>query len=127
MQKVLIDTDIAIDYLRGKESAKVLIEPLWKRDAAYLSILSAYELYAGMREQEKESTEDFIQSCHIESITLEIAKEAGKLYKEFRSQGITLNSVDTLINATALINRHKIVTRNISHYPNKDILYTNRG
>ena len=124
MQTVLIDTDIAIDYLRGNESVIALIEQLWKSDIAYLSILSAYELYAGMKEKEKENTEDFIQACHIESITLEIAKEAGKLYREFRSQDITLNSVDTLINATALINRHKIATRNVSHYPNKDILYT---
>ena len=54
---------------------------------------------------------NFMQACHIESITLEIAKEAGKLYREFRSQDITLNSVDTLINATALINRHKIAVR----------------
>ena len=48
MQTVLIDTDIAIDYLRGNESVIALIEQLWKSDIAYLSILSVYELYAGM-------------------------------------------------------------------------------
>ena len=63
MQTVMIDTDIAIDYLRGKSSAKDLILPLWKTNTAYLSILTVYELYAGMRENEREETilfQDFI-------------------------------------------------------------------
>ncbi|MBI4691135.1 MAG: type II toxin-antitoxin system VapC family toxin [Nitrospirae bacterium] len=124
MQTVLIDTDIAIDYLRGIPDARNLIYPLWDNNAAYLSILSVYELYAGIKDNEEEDTENFIQACNVEPVTTEIAKKAGELYRKFRGQGITLTSLDCLINASAIIRGHKIATRNKDHYPNKEVLLT---
>ena len=124
MQAVIIDTDIAIDYLRGKQDARDLIFSLWDINMAYLSILSAYELYAGMKEDEEEDTENFINACNIEPVTIEITKKAGELYRKYRRQGITLTSLNCLINATAIVGRHKIATKNREHYPNKEILYS---
>lgn len=123
MQTVLIDTDIAIDYLRGIPDARNLILPLWDGNTAYLSVLSVYELYAGMKDNEKEITENFIAACNIEPVTIEITKKAGELYRKFRGQGITLTSLDCLINASAIVGKHKIATKNREHYPNKEILY----
>lgn len=123
MRTVMVDTDIAIDYLRGDQAARDLIFSLWDNDLAYLSILSVYELYAGMKDTEKEDTENFINAFNIEPVTVEIAKKAGELYREYRKQGITLTSLDCLINATALIKGHKIATRNKDHYPNREIVY----
>lgn len=122
MQTVLIDTDIAIDYLRGNADAKTLVFSLLDNDAGYLSILSVYELFAGMRDNEKDDTENFINACNIESVTIETAKRAGELYRKYRVQGITLTSLDCLINATAIIKKHKIATGNKGHYPNKEII-----
>lgn len=123
MQAVMIDTDIAIDYLRGVSHAKDLILSLWKYNTAYLSILTVYELHAGMREDEKGDTENFIGACTVEPITIEIAKRGGEIYRHYRKQGITLTSTDCLINATAVIKGHKIATRNKAHYPDKKMLW----
>lgn len=123
MQSVLIDTDIAIDYLRGMPSARDLILPLWKSNKAYLSILTVYELHAGMREREKEDTENFINACNIEPVTIEIAKRGGEIYRHYRKHGITLTSTDCLINATAVVKGYKIATRNKEHYPDKKMLW----
>jgi predicted nucleic acid-binding protein len=117
MQTVLIDTDIAIDYLRGHKEAIELIAPLWEENRAYLSILSVYELYAGMREKEKDDTEVFIKACNIEPVTMKVARTAGELYRKSRATGMTLTSIDCLIAATAVVGRHKIATRNKDHYP----------
>ena len=122
MHAVLVDTDIAIDYLRGSREAADLVGPLWKSDRAYISILSVYELYAGMRPAEAEDTERFIDACHIDTVTLEIAKEAGEMYRQWRAKGVTLTSVDCLVAATATVNRRKIATRNKNHYPQKGLL-----
>lgn len=122
MQAVIIDTDIAIDYLRGNQDAKGLMFSLWDNNKAYLSILSVYELYAGMKDDEKEDTENFINACNIEPVTIEITKKAGELYRKHRGRGITLTSLDCLINATAIVRKHKIATKNREHYPNKEIL-----
>lgn len=122
MQTVLVDTDIAIDYLRGAGYARDLMFELWDVNTAYLSILSVYELYAGMREDEVEDTEDFIDACIIEDVTIDITKKGGDTYRLNRKRGTTLTSVDCLIYATAIIRGHKIATRNKNHYPDKKIL-----
>lgn len=123
MQAVIVDTDIAIDYLRGIQYAKDLMLFLWETNMAYLSILSVYELYAGMKEEELEDTENFIHACNIEPITLDITRRAGEFYRRYRTQGITLTAIDCLINSTAIIGNYKVATKNKSHYPDKKILF----
>lgn len=122
MQNVLIDTDIAIDYLRGSREARDLIGLLWEEDRAYLSILSVYELYAGMRPPETDATQKFIDACHLDSVTLDIAGHAGEMYRHWRTKGLTLTSIDCLIAATALVNDRRIATKNKNHYPRKGLL-----
>jgi predicted nucleic acid-binding protein len=122
MPIVLIDTDVAIDYLRGAEYARDLIVKLWAEDKACLSILSVYELYAGMRDSEQKRTEDFIDACILEVVSIGIAREAGALYRHSRTKGSTLTPIDCLISATASVNGYKIATRNRGHYPDKKLL-----
>lgn len=122
MQTVIVDTDIAIDYLRGDAYAGDLMLGLWDRNTAYLSILSVYELYAGMRKGEEEDTNNLINACNIEPLTIETARKAGDIYRRCRQKGLTLTSIDCLVNATAVMKSHKIATRNKGHYPDKKIL-----
>ncbi len=123
MQSVLIDTDIAIDFLRGVNETKDLLFNLWQQGMAYISILTIYELYAGMKIKEQNATDAFIDACNVEPLNSVICKKAGDLYRHYREQGITLTTVDCLIFATAKLKKHKIATRNIKHYPDKQILY----
>ena len=88
MQTVLVNTDIAIDYLRGTGYARDLMFELWDANTAYLSILSVYELYAGMRDGEVDDTEDFIDACIIEDVTIAIAKKGGETYRLNRKRGL---------------------------------------
>lgn len=122
MSKVLIDTDIAIDYLRGDHKAKKLIEPLWINNTAYISLLSVYELHAGMKDEEFEYTQNFISACQIQQLTLAIVREAGDYYRFHRSRGLTLTAIDCMIYLTAKHNDFKLLTRNFKHYPDKKIL-----
>ncbi len=122
MQTVIVDTDIAIDYLRGIRYADELMLGLWDGNTAYLSILSVYELYAGMRENEMEDTENFVNACIIEPVTIEVTRKAGEIYRQYKKEGITLTSIDCLVNATTVVSGHKIATRNKDHYPDKKIL-----
>lgn len=124
MQKIIIDTDIAIDYLRGLKYAKKLINELWYNGMAYLSILSVYELYAGMKEKEREDTDNFIKACDIGVIDYAIAQKGADLFQKYRKTGISLTTVDCLIAASAIVRKYKIATRNIKHYPEKNIIYT---
>ena len=122
MQTVMIDTDVAIDFLKGNNYAKELLTQLISSDLAYLSILSVYELHAGMRENERIKTQDFISACNLELVTMDIAIKAGELRRHYKTQGITLTSIDCLITATAIIRKFRIATRNKNHYPDKSLL-----
>ncbi|MBF0336882.1 MAG: type II toxin-antitoxin system VapC family toxin [Nitrospirae bacterium] len=122
MEAVLIDTDIAIDYLRGLPYAKKFVEYLWLNDSAFLSVISIYELLAGMKENEKIATESFISACSTNIVTAEIAVRAGELYRHYRTKGVTLTTTDCLIYATAIVRGYKIATRNTKHYPDGDII-----
>jgi predicted nucleic acid-binding protein len=126
MSAVLIDTDVAIDFLRGEAYAQPLIAGLWREGRAVLSVLTVYELTAGMREKEREPTLDFIGACNIEEVSANIAIKAGDLYREYRAKGITLTSLDCLIAMTALVKGHKIVTRNIGHFPQEGLLFNGK-
>jgi predicted nucleic acid-binding protein len=117
MKTVLLDSDVVIDFLQGKSRMKEVIISLWENNIAYLSILSVYELYSGMRPKEKEVTDNFINACRIEPVTLEIAKRAGEYRLKYQTKGITLSLVDCIIAETAKTNKHAIATLNVKHYP----------
>ncbi len=121
-QGVLLDTDFVIDFLRGDASAVDIIVPLWEKNHAYLSILSVYELYAGMFPAEKEATDHFIAACRLELLTMEIAKNAGIYRSYYRAKGLTLSIVDCLIAETAKAGGYLIATKNLRHFPEKQYL-----
>lgn len=124
MSGVLIDTDIAIDFLRGAVYTQPLVGGLWSDGLAMISVLTVYELTAGMRDAEKGVTQNFIEACAVEPITPEIAFKGGELYRKYRAKGVTLTSLDCLIAATALIKGYKVATRNVKHYPEKGLLFS---
>lgn len=123
MPGVLIDTDIAIDFLRGDSYAQPLMGGLWSSGQAMISVLTVYELSAGMRDAEKVVTHNFIDACTVEPVTPEIACKGGELYRHYRAKGVTLTSLDCLIAATALVKGYKVATRNVKHYPEKGLLF----
>jgi predicted nucleic acid-binding protein len=122
MPVVLIDTDIAIDFLRGEAYAQPVLASLWQEGQAVVSVLTVYELTAGMREKEKIATRNFIGACTVEDVSPDVAMRAAELYRKYRAKGITLNSLDCLIAATALVKGCKVATRNARHYPEKGLV-----
>ena len=124
MPDVLIDTDVTIDFLRGEAYAQPLLAGLWRDGRAVLSVLTVYELSAGMKDNEKVQTHNFIDACTVEQVSQDIALKAGELYRKYRGKGVTLTSLDCLIAATALVKGYKVATRNVRHYPEKGILFS---
>jgi predicted nucleic acid-binding protein len=122
MQTVLIDTDVAIDWLRGEEYTKGFLAPLLRANLARVSVLTAYELYAGMRPSEQEPVRLFLESCCIEDVTSEIAEAAGEYFRHYRKKGVALTGMDCLIMATGKARGCKIATRNIRHFPDETLL-----
>ncbi len=117
METILFDTDYLIDFLRGKPSVREPIIKALSDEIAFISILSIYELYSGMRPHEEEATNNCIEAFHIEPVTIDICKKAGAMRFKCMKEGITLSIVDCIIAETARKNKHLVATNNRKHYP----------
>lgn len=79
--------------------------------------ISVAEIYAGMRNSEKVSTDELIDSLEYFPITREAARVAGQFKKEYAQKGITLSIADVLIATTALAYNLVLLTDNVDHFP----------
>jgi predicted nucleic acid-binding protein len=119
MKNILIDTDILIDFLRGKEKAREFLLSVEEENTLYCSVITVAEIYAGMREVEKEKTDDLLDSLNIVEINRAIAEKAGTYKHQVRRQILELD--DCIIAASSFYLKALLVTGNGKHYPMSDI------
>jgi len=122
--KVVVDTDVWIDYFNGFPHAVKLIEKLAPSFKIASSILSITELRAGMTdEQAEKKLSKFYKISEIVPVTEEVAELAGKFIKQYSQKGISLPTVDTIIGVTAIENGYKLATRNKKDFPMPEIKF----
>lgn len=120
MDKILVDTDILIDFLRKKQKAFDLLQGASKTADLYCSVITVAEIMAGMKPQEKNPTEDLLAGFNILPVDEIIARRAGELRRETRSR---IFLPDCLIAATALQEACGLLTGNHKDYPFKGIRF----
>lgn len=116
MEKILVDTDVFIDFLRGYDArgkgAFLLIEQ--KRLVGTISVVTIAELYTGNDVLEKKKLRILTHVLSFFSplpITTDIAKYAGSLRREYR-----MGCADSFIAATAAIHDLFLFTFNTKHF-----------
>lgn len=119
MREVFVDTDILINFLRGREGAKNFLSSLINDSIIYCSVISVAEIFVGMKDHEKEKTNELLDSLNIVDVTREIAEKAGEYKKQEKKQLLELD--DCLIAATVFIKRAVLATGNEKHYPMTDV------
>jgi predicted nucleic acid-binding protein len=119
---ILVDTDVLINFLRGKEGAReFLASSIGEADLCCSAIMVA-EIHAGMKEHERERTDELLDSLSIAEVTRAVAEKAGAYKRTIKSQGLALD--DCIIAATAFVKHAELATGNDKHYPMKDIKKT---
>lgn len=113
--KILLDTCVLIDIMRGYPQAITFFEDLDHQP--YISVITVAELYAGAKNKKKKQlSEKMIQNCIILDLTPEIAEKGGEWSCQFTpSHGTDLP--DALIAATAHVHHLVFATCNIKHFP----------
>lgn len=111
---MLVDTDILIDFLRGRAEAIDFLER--HVDDLHVSAVTVAELYQGVREgRERTRLSATLSALTVLPLTEEIAENAGLLRRDFRaSTGCGL--ADCLIAATAFQHRMALATLNAKHF-----------
>lgn len=119
MTQYLLDTNICVFFLRGKESIKE--EILFKGvDNCFISEITVAELLYGVEcdeynfNENRRKVNEFIEILQIIPITnvlLEYAQQKATL----RKSGNLIDDMDLFIGATAIVNNMVLVTSNEKH------------
>lgn len=112
---MLVDTDVLIDFLRGRPEAREFIAGL-PRDAV-VSAITVAELFVGIRDgDERAALDAMLSTFRVLPLDADIAAQGGLLRRDYgKSHGVGLN--DALIGATALAHGVPLATLNVKHYP----------
>src|SRR6266542_4149176 len=89
-ERLLIDTDILIDYNRKRAPAADFLKNLSGRPV--LSAITVAELYAGVREgPERDALDAFVRRSVVIDVDSQISLRAGLLLRQYRaSHGVGL-------------------------------------
>jgi tRNA(fMet)-specific endonuclease VapC len=115
LSEILFDTTILVDYLRGVEASKIIVERIRAGElTAHISALTEAELFAGKEcdnEMKRSEVHSLISLFTKHEIDNEICQLAGQ-YK--RHHAVPLD--DCLIAATAYILNTEIFTKNLKEF-----------
>jgi predicted nucleic acid-binding protein len=119
MKCLIVDTDILINFLRGRQNARQFLARSMEESDLCCSALTVAEIHAGMKELEREHTEILLDSLTVVDVTRAIGENAGSYKRAIKSQNLALD--DCILAATAFVMHAALATGNDKHYPMLDI------
>lgn len=119
-RRVVLDTDVLVDFLRGKESAIQLVRKLKEEryDIATTSI-NIFELSWGAYKLGKNrvrNVEELTDRLIILNLTAKEAIRAGEEIAYLESIGLAIDVRDLLIGVIARENGYAVITGSIRHF-----------
>lgn len=121
MNNYLLDSDILIWCLRKREDTVSLVQALNDEGTLGCSAACIVEIQAGAKPHEVKRTSLLLDAFRVYPLDRSVAHLAGKYLREHRMKGITLDFVDSVVAATAVLNDLILVTYNTKHYPMSEI------
>jgi len=116
--KLLVDTSVLIDHLRGDPRASSLLGDAVRRgDELWSVTVVRTEILAGMRHHEEAATRRLLDQIQWQEVTVEIADRAGDLARRYLRSHPGVDTVDHLVAAAALVLGADLKTRNVKHFP----------
>jgi predicted nucleic acid-binding protein len=121
MAEALRDADVIIQFLRGD---KATAEPIKKSQLQGLpgySVITRFEIKAGMRPSEQRATEACLDSLTDYPVTAEITDQAVEYFRALLARGKTADLPDLIVAAAATAHRLVVVTHNAEHFSVPDL------
>ena len=115
---ILLDSSVAIDYLRDRTDAVRVVESL-ALTAEWIgaSEIVRFEILAGIRPAEVEGVEAFFAQLGWVAVDEPISRRAAALARQHRPAFGGIEDADYLIAATALELEARLLTASVRHFP----------
>jgi len=119
--KYLLDTDVVIEWLRRDDTIVAWLKERDSRgDFLACTPVTIAEVYAGLRPSEEFIIGDVLRVLHCVPIDERVGRKAGHYRRRFgRSHGVEI--ADALIAGAAHVHGLTLCSRNLRHYPMRDV------
>ena len=117
MARILLDSTVLIDALRGRSAAERLRLMRRDGDEPWVCAISVEEIWRGLRGSEETSAGKLFRGLRVAPLGLTEGQRAGVWRREYASRGVSLHQADCLIAAAAVGVRAKLATGNPKDFP----------
>lgn len=113
---VVVDTDVLIDFLRGRGGGAVLVAQLITERRLRTTAITAFELRLGTDSIERRDDIMGLLRSRTLAFDAKAAMHAGAVHSELKLGGAPIGYRDTLIAGTCLRFGLPLATRNTGHF-----------
>ena len=124
MSKYLLDSDTIIWHLRGRKEITDMLKDLQRSGLPACSTISVLEVQLGVKTKDEEGkTSRFFESLKVFDVSMDIARIAAQLIRQYKAKGVTMDIPDSIIASTCLLHDLILVTYNRKHYPISELKF----
>ncbi len=117
MALIVADTDVLIDFLRGKGAGADRVAFELARGDLATTAVTVFELLAGAHgKRSVQAVDALLAGLAILPLETEAARAAAEVRRDLESSGLGIGMGDSLIAGICLRNRKILLTRNRKHF-----------
>lgn len=115
--RVCIDTDVIIDFLRKKSPGREIFKKCLKQYECYITFVTGFEIYLGMKSDKQRTTFEIIsEQLKLLPIDIEAVKKSAEVVKELRKKNQEIGLMDSIIAGICINNNIELETKNVKHF-----------
>lgn len=122
MARLVLDSTVIIDSLRGRPAAERVAGLRRRGVEPWVCAISVEEIWRGLRPGEERVVDRFFGAVRIATIGRAEGARAGTWRREFAARGVTLHQADCLIAAAAHGLDAALATANVTDFPMGDLV-----
>lgn len=117
MSRLLLDSTVLIDALRGRPAAERVRSLRRAGVEPWVSAVSVEEIWRGLRPDEEPVARRLVQALRMAPLGAAEGQQAGRWRREFAAAGVTVHQADCLIAAAAVGVGASLATANVDDFP----------
>ena len=121
MARVLLDSTVLIDALRGRAAASRVAGLRRSGAQPWACVISVEEIWRGLREGEEPQARRLFAGLRLAPLGVTEGILAGIWRRRFARRGITLHQADCLVAAAAVSVAASLATANVADFPMAEV------